>query len=547
MSFNELAPVYNLDAPSYLSIEYPLRVKNVDKAIGMVGGGRTIAQCFIEPEKRLELKLRPGDVYSHPVNSEVCDTTENVLLKLRIPKKVLEKHNRNVQLALQECEQNKIAYESNVEAVLNKTYKFRQLADFQTIHKKSQFTNKFLESVGKADLDKIKQFADYIEEDYKNQSKFENCDLDVPPLIRYARVDIPYNYKYVGNLLIDENGELTRDTVKLHTIFVDWGEKPPSSYDPALQKELEKCENEVQSLKERGLERIVPDSPAYSLLRCIEILEKLFTMKPIWLRRHIGWMLPARLRPQLRFALPYVAYTTKKGPWRQSYIKLGYDPTTDPKAVAFQVEAFRMSVKSLKNNEIEKMVENGEETLIVPQTLAEYKHEFTDQDSVVNQLGIGKVPRQMFYDGVNATCAVSFQIGDMMDEDVKRILRGAQIQEQCFEATGWLDWVTVCRIRGVIKYKLDCIDKGRKVDAEKVDAIMAKSSFPFNDYKGLVPREEEDNEDETEQTMDQNTEIAKDDLITRLQVFNSNNSEVLEELDGLLKQELFLDAGGTKP
>ncbi|KAG7787267.1 hypothetical protein KL910_002500 [Ogataea haglerorum] len=543
MPFNELAPRYELNVPSYLSIEYPLNVRNVAKAIGMVGGPEKIAQCFIEPEMRLELKLRPDDVYSHPVSSEKCDTTENMLMRLSIPKKVLQKHNYNVQAALKECEENNIAYGSSVEGILNKTYKFRQLADFQTVPKNSPFTNQFLGSVGKADLEKIKQFADYIEKDHQVPSKFENKDLDLPPLVRYARVDIPYNYRYVGNLLIDENGELTRDSVKLHTIFVDWGEKVPTSYNPALQKELDKCVQEVESLKERGLERLLPDSPAFNLLRCIEILKKLFDMKPIWLRRHISWMLPSRLRPQLRFALPYVAFTTKKGPWRQSYIKLGYDPTLHKEAVDYQVEAFRMSSKSFTMTEMERMVEAGEEPLVVPPTLASHAAEFDDPNSEISQLGIGKVPKQLFYDGVNPTCAVSFQIGDMADEDVRKILREAQIQDQCLEATGWLDWVTVCRIRGVIKYKLECIDKGKNFDADKVQAIVARTSFPFNDYKGLVPREDEDNEEENEQPEPVDTNIARDDLITRLKVFNSQNSHILDELTGLLKQESFMDAG----
>ncbi|GME85423.1 unnamed protein product [Ambrosiozyma monospora] len=317
---SQLAPSYSLDLPSYISIEYPLRVKNNEKAIQMIGGNENISKCFIEPDKVLQLRLRPDDPYSHPVDATRLISNENLLLKVSIPKKVLLRNNRNIQKSIEDCELNGIKYKVESEANMCQTHKFRDLADFQIIKPESEFVNKFQKSVYKGDLQNIQSFADYIESDFAKKQVFNDEDLDLPPLVRYARVDVPFNYKYMGQLVVDEHGHFRNKRIKLRTIFSEWGKPVPTEYDPPLNTNLEKAKKEIEKMKADNLERLIPNAPAFCFLECIRLVTKLFTLKPVWIRRHIYWMIPAKYRSQLRFALPYVAYTTKTGPWRQSFV-----------------------------------------------------------------------------------------------------------------------------------------------------------------------------------------------------------------------------------
>ncbi|GME95196.1 unnamed protein product [[Candida] boidinii] len=201
------------------------------------------------------------------------------------------------------------------------------------------------------------------------------------------------------------------------------------------------------------------ESSSYYLLECIKLLKVLFRLKPIWIRRHLYWMIPHQFGAILRFALPYVAYSVKKGPWRQSYIKFGYNPTKDPGAMIYQAEAFRNQISSALDNDIQQLIDKNRETLILPRTLIKYEKDFDDPNSEINKLSISKLPKQLIYDGASISSAVSYQIGDLDDPDIISLLSNPTLKTVCTEKTGWLDGVVLSRIRVLMKYKLDCIAK----------------------------------------------------------------------------------------
>ena len=582
------APSYKLDIPSYLCIEYPLRVKDTNKAIKMVGGSRKISQCFIDPEMKLQLKLRPGDPYSHPVSSSKITSDENVLFKLRIPKRIMDEHRGDVRSALEECEKEGKKYDVEAVGMLSKTYRFRALADFQMITKRSPFMKQFESSLNSGNLDEIKHLSATIQENYSEKQKYTNTNMDLPPLVRYARADVPFNYRYSGNLLLDERGEWQNKAVKLHTIFVHWGETPPRTFDPLLQEEYDKAVLDYATLKETVSERLANESPVFYFLECMKLLRKLFEMKPVWLRRHIYWMLPEKFRTQLRYALPYVAYTTTKGPWRQSFIKFGYDPSKNPEAALFQVEAFRSNRSHVSDSNVKRMLEKKEDVFIIPETLYKYIDEFSDSGSELNKLNIGKVPRQFFFDGENPTSAVSFQIGDIMDQDVKQIIKSAKIEPVCHEGSGWYDWVTICQLRAVVKYKMRCINEGKPILEPRVVELSQRPQFSQTQYvhirsdsdneddgeaygegedededEGEGENENDDDEEEEGEDEENGGENENDDgndgsfstargktdqepkegqsnkehLLTRLEKYNPKSKQVIEGLEALLKQE----------
>ncbi|EER14669.1 Transcription factor tau 95 kDa subunit, putative [Perkinsus marinus ATCC 50983] len=85
-------------------------------------------------------------------------------------------------------------------------------------------------------------------------------------------------------------------------------------------------------------------------LELLNDVQKKFEERPIWLRASLdeqlgllGWT-PQRLSGypwKLSFALRAVSYLYLNGPWRNCYVRFGYDPKLNPEAVKFQVIDFR--------------------------------------------------------------------------------------------------------------------------------------------------------------------------------------------------------------
>jgi len=63
----------------------------------------------------------------------------------------------------------------------------------------------------------------------------------------------------------------------------------------------------------------------------------MFQQKPIWSRIALAAQLASSSAVlALKAVLPVVAYYFTSGPWRSMWVRLGYDPRTDPRAKVYQ-------------------------------------------------------------------------------------------------------------------------------------------------------------------------------------------------------------------
>jgi general transcription factor 3C polypeptide 5 (transcription factor C subunit 1) len=105
-------PFYSIEYPGYVSSN------SIPRAIHSVGGQAVIDNAFkrnaSRTESLLELNLRPGNPFSHPVPGDVCPTS-NVLMKV-------VKRKRRIVDAQSELEGE---YTAEVVGVIPKTARFR--------------------------------------------------------------------------------------------------------------------------------------------------------------------------------------------------------------------------------------------------------------------------------------------------------------------------------------------------------------------------------------------------------------------------------------
>ena len=100
-------------------------------------------------------------------------------------------------------------------------------------------------------------------------------------------------------------------------------------------------------------------APMNEVLELVSRLQPMFEGRAMWTRRaivnHLG-----KDSYSLKFALPYVAYTWKQGPWRDLYARFGYDPRQDVDGAMFQSIYFTSKGKE----EDDKQYECCERSLI---------------------------------------------------------------------------------------------------------------------------------------------------------------------------------------
>src|SRR5438045_3631150 len=98
-----------------------------------------------------------------------------------------------------------------------------------------------------------------------------------------------------------------------------------------------------------------------SLQLCVKRLDALFAERPISTRRAIFNSYLARhgsgnpdsqtenWRPIFRFALPYICYMFKSGPFRDAYVILGVDPRKEQKWAIYQTAIFHFRTGKWRN------------------------------------------------------------------------------------------------------------------------------------------------------------------------------------------------------
>jgi general transcription factor 3C polypeptide 5 (transcription factor C subunit 1) len=553
-----IAPLHSMDIPHVTAIEYPLVVNNTEKAIQMVGGKHKISKVINSPDKSsnanyhttidntLELRLR-NDRFHHPIQSSY-NTNEKVLLKVRIPKSKLPSNYKEmpiVDLIQESCD-----YSVTPVAIIDKTYSFKSISDFQSCVKNNPVVSKISRLNNASNyhelydqfkqLDELSNLQDYQNPEYYDDSKNPVHNLPPPPI--FSPIRFPFDYKYQKNpfttIVKDEvSGEVkvvsTKSKVKLHTKMITYtSSHAPTEPAPELQKNLLDLQTNKPPV----------NTSEHLLLQCIEWLNTVFEIKPIWLRKHLDDIAPPDLKRSVKPALPYVTYIYQSGPWRFCNVKLGINPKQDSKYWVYQSEYFRIpSLKFVAPKDHTKR--------IVPSTI-------TDKSEIA-------ISDHLFFSGTSLPSTVTYQIGDILDSDITTIIKDHQsafgstfLRETPDFQDGWINKQTMEVIRRIIRYKLNRIAKEESIDQNKIYKII-NTDYTGNDddesheEEGVEEHNGDDDGDdnhlEDEEANDGHDDIIAEQtalesidetsLMNNLNKFSDDAASKLTNLVGFIKQD----------
>lgn len=155
----------------------------------------------------------------------------------------------------------------------------------------------------------------------------------------------------------------------------------------------------------------IPSEDTLDLLvqKTIASLRSIMDERPIVTRRVIGNLIPACYDSRLRLAYPYVGYSFRKGPWKDSIISYGVDPRSDPKYRFYQTVLFKLFTGDQSDGETtaKSKQESGEKT-----SQAKTKSHIFDGKALYRD---GKV----------------WQVCDIEDSLLKEVLNTTEIRKKC--------------------------------------------------------------------------------------------------------------------
>lgn len=329
-----------------ISVEHPCLVKNIEKAIDMIGGPAAIAQAVQnDSDKVFSLSFRPQDSTSKTVIANK-KSANNVLLKITVPVRTGRKRKRgshgpwmedvaalttkgDASHLVNAMADNANSYKVTALSTVPSMQMWRNMPDL--VYSTSHIT--VLQDAKNTLLSQhyptVKQF------DLPRTYGVEDTTTLPPPF--WSNQNIPQNYTYRQNPSV----KVTHDPVtgqhvlgnsqappKTYTYQIGWED---AEYPTAVMPDITPLENQTPIVQET-----------------VAALETLFEERPIWSRRALLNCLPSRLSAfnVVRFCLGYVSYALRSGPWRDTIVRLGIDPRKDPKYRVYQTIMLQLVPRS---------------------------------------------------------------------------------------------------------------------------------------------------------------------------------------------------------
>ncbi|TFK43137.1 RNA polymerase III transcription factor IIIC subunit-domain-containing protein [Crucibulum laeve] len=486
-------PERPLPQTSYYSIEYPgyIRDESIPIAIGNLGGQSKIDNVFKraapKTEALMELSLRPGNPFAHPVPGDVV-ATNNILLKI-----VKRKRKREIRTdtfldgALGE-------YTAEVVGVIPKTVRFRSMVDYQYQPDMNDPVSKLRVAMDNMDVESIRTYvipdesSDYMISTTVQAIPTSDIDMNLdpelvatstsqhptpavpevtcvksnlrlfpPPLFSRQTIAQGYNYKgntasVVSTTVDEETGEERKRLINR----MRW-----KGYGPAaiMFNDVHVPEKPPQAVEE-GRSQINET--------ILKKLEALFVNRPVWTRMSLFNQFPPFETREIlnsKLLLPLVCYVFQDGPWRDTLVRFKYDPRKDPTARFYQRLYFR----------------NANHPIARPSVITRRQ----DRSAANEQLRAQEQAREKeserkkshIFDGQNVTKeTAAFQLCDIVDPMLKEMIEDPEgLREVCNERDGWYTTHAFERIKTVLRHKFFSLLEGHTATDEECRALLIAS------------------------------------------------------------------------
>ncbi|XP_066955131.1 general transcription factor 3C polypeptide 5 isoform X1 [Macrobrachium rosenbergii] len=308
----------------FVCVEYPGLVNNVDNMIETLGGIEKISEVYCEDNRRMELRFRPNDVYCKPTCGERHNSTALLIRVVRRKKKrklKLEGGENPLEGNYNETPSqatDSSTLRSELVGIIHTTYKFNNLCDFQYVPLMT----------GEDGSSQVCIYNDLVPRGMESANWLHQpAPLYLPPAA-FTRMDTPQDYRYRREANSDPKSKVPQNIIcrtrQRRTHFAIF-----------------------QTFKDED----VPKRPLQGAMSQIRIkfmenalyqgLKEEFEKRPIWSKNALRVRLDYT-KDKLKYLLPTLSYYFHTGPWRNLWVRFGYDPRKDPTAWIYQTFDYRI-------------------------------------------------------------------------------------------------------------------------------------------------------------------------------------------------------------
>ncbi|KAF8639841.1 hypothetical protein AX17_001096 [Amanita inopinata Kibby_2008] len=474
------APEHPLPHIPYYSIEYPgyVHLSSVQHVVNNLGGQSKLDSVFrratSKAESILELSFRPNNCFAHQIPGEVT-CSNNIVFKIT-KRKRKTKDGGSVG-----------EYTANATGVISKTVRFRSMIDYQYQPYIQDPVSQLRIAMDELNVEIMRTYAipgekaDYaVPNDLEPMANLDpmllsdtllsqkrllsdtnttrsNLRLFPPPL--FSRQAIPQGYNFRSNtasMVSSTVNEQTGEEKKRLINRMRWRGFGPATI---MFSDIHVPESPPQAV-DQGKDQI-----DQQLLKKLHVL---FKQRPIWTRMSLLNQfsgVETREIMNSKLLLPLVCYVFQDGPWRDTLVRFGYDPRTDPLARFYQRLYFRNANHPIARPSV--TTRRQERTTVLSRI---HGNEINaDHD-------IGK-SRSHIFDGKNLTKeTAAFQLCDIEDPMLKDMIEEPHdIREECDERDGWFTTHAYERIKLVLRHKFFSLLEGHVATDDECRGLLAAS------------------------------------------------------------------------
>lgn len=322
--------------------------------------------------------------------------------------------------------------------------------------------NDFVENVLPGSIPKLRQFSFEPGVD-----KPPNVDLVPPPFFTPIAMPFPYFYSQNPNVRAVDDGSTAGPTSNLLSDADEYERMiNTTSKAPAVGYFIS-CDQDSVPMGPRAEPNL--DDP--QLAAVMAELRQAMDERPIWTRRSMINRLGesfGHLRKSaslVRYCMNYAGYQFKGGPWRDSLVRYGLDPRTDPKYRIYQTLIFKLS-KTPVAGRIGKSWQSSRRT----------EAALTGGKKTWSRKGAGVASRKTHeFDGTQfSTDGKVWQVCDITDPLLARLFAESDVLPTCdLDGGGFYPNAVWATAKGIMKRKMLAIRFGRALDDADFDPALA--------------------------------------------------------------------------
>ena len=349
------------------AVDFPVFIGSDETAVQLLGGEKRMSDWIQKDESTIGLFLRPGDPLSHEVRGEKT-RTNNFLIRIPRPRETSSSSSSSSSFTA-------ASEPTTFEGIISETFIFKGMADFAflptgiPLNVDGKFVKSFLEGIESTTgpereiystmmttkepvLGSLSAAAEHWKQVSQNignmGSSIPRISLDSQPsssssssfpwvdrLNRHLNLapsffsitDVPQDYTYTGASVehtstVVEKRLMHRESFSLKRSYYNFENDLPVPSEPLdVSPPLFNSE--------------------YTLEFIIQKLKDAFALRPVWTITSLGIYLRLEIRI-FRMQLPAAAYFVRGGCFRNTWIRLGFDPRLDCCSRLFMIAECRI-------------------------------------------------------------------------------------------------------------------------------------------------------------------------------------------------------------